>query len=337
MAYLLGRGTAVEWLRKNRDTALLQERFALPCTGLEGSRTRLTRHEDYLEGLTRPLQLIVWSRENRRPSAVATCHAMTTASGDYPAIRIKQGLFCSTPEFTFLQMASILDDECLRFLGMELCGRFGIADGKLFLRPQTCTPQMLLIESQNQKRMRGRRRALATAPLVHGGAASPMEIALSLILCEPIEHGGFGLQWPELNHTLPVSGRAREMWEDDHITPDLLWEKGKVIIEYDSDLHHSGLSRIARDAKRRDVLVELGYRVITVASEHMSRPPELERIAGIIASCLGEMPPSVSPDTRTRQIAFQGRIRGIATSHEALLAIPTPVKQPQREWHVRKR
>ena len=66
MAYLLGFGSAVEWLRQNHDTERMMRRLNVPYSRLEGSRTRLERHEQYLATLTRPLQLIVFGRENRR-------------------------------------------------------------------------------------------------------------------------------------------------------------------------------------------------------------------------------------------------------------------------------
>jgi hypothetical protein len=81
------------------------------------------------------------------------------------------------------------------------------------------------------------------------------------------EQGGFGLPWPTFNEAQPVNGRARRLWVSDFIAPDLLWKDAKLCIEYDSDTHHSGSERIARDASRRDVLEELGLRVVTVTSE----------------------------------------------------------------------
>lgn len=335
MSYLLGYGTAVEWLRQNRATDRLDTIYGVPYSRLEGNRTHLTRHSSHLASLTRPLQLIVLGRENRRRSAEADCHALTTPDGRYPGISIARGLFCSSPGFTFVQMATLLDEERLRFLGMELCGRFGIgSDEKLFLRPQTRTPEDLVQRAQNLPRMQGRRKALAVAPTIIPGAASPMEIALTLMLCAETDQGGYGFCTPVLNHPLPVIGTARKLWDGDSITPDLLWEDAKLILEYDSDLYHSGSARIARDACRRDVLTELGYRVVTVTGEHLASSQQVERIASIVAECLGTPLARADDELWTRRAAFQSRMRHLGTHPEELMSLPQQ-RTTKRNWHPR--
>ena len=323
MAFLLGWSTAVEWLRQNHDMGLLAHRYELPLLSIEASLRRLKHHAAQMANLTRPICLVASTREGRRTSREVATRLFTTPTGEYPAVRIDAGLFCSGPELAFLQMASILDEESLRFLGMELCGRYGIdAGGRLFERTQTCTPEMLLETALSMTTVRGRKRARTVAPLVWGGAASPMEAALALILGSSPEQGGYGIMAPELNRQLTVSGKARDLWDDDFITPDLLWEAGRVVIEYDSDLHHTASKRIARDSRRRDVLAELGYRVVTVTTEHMRSPRELDRIAGIVAGCLGQKLPSCSEEDWSRRTSFQLRMRRLATHPELLAGLP---------------
>ena len=337
MAYLLGKGTAVEWLRLAVPSALATQ-YVLPLLSLEGSRTRLQRHPRLLDDLTTPLHLIVATRENRRPSAQAICHLLVSPTDNYPCVRVERGVFCSTPAFTFLQMATELDDTALLFLGMELCGRYGIdRAGKVFLRPQTCTPGDLITLANEMRRVRGRPQALEVAPRIIGNSASPMESALTLILSRPLEEGGFGLPAPELNKDLPVEGRARELWDDDYIAPDLLWEDAKLAIEYDSDLHHSSGHRRARDASRRDVLVELGYRVVSVTAEHMRTPQMLDRLASIVASQLGVGLATCDEQTWGTRVAFQLRMRELAEHPERLLGFSDVDRTPKRAWHVRQR
>lgn len=329
MAYLLGRGTAVEWLRRNRNLAIVRQPWTVPYSLLEGSRTRLERVRPRLEGLSVPYQLIVWTREERRRTALTQSHVLNLREGHYPALHITDELFVSTPEFTFLQMSSVLDDEHLLFLGCELCGRYGIRDGKVFMREQTCAPQYLLAFAEQTPRIRGRKRAIMVAPSVLGGAGSPMEAALALVLHAPREQGGFGLEAPELNRQILVKGNARRLWQGDFITPDMLWDKAKLVIEYDSDLHHTARHRIASDARRRDVLVELGYRVVTVTTEHMQSIWEIERIAGIVARALGTSI-EAADDERGARASLLARMRYLATHPEELSAIPK--KASARSW-----
>jgi len=336
MAYLLGYGTAVEWLRMNRDVSLLLTRYELPFLSLEASRRRLQRHVQQTEHLTKPLHLVVSLRDSRRPSAEAVCHLLKTPDGTYPAVRLDRGIFASGPELAFLQMANVLDEETLRFLGMELCGRYGIGlDGKVFRRLQTAKPEELLLTAQTMAGARGHRRAATVATRVWGGAGSPMEAALALILCSDPELGGFGLPAPELNKPLPVTGDTRDDWGDDFITPDLLWEAGKVAIEYDSELHHTASHRISVDASRRDVLVDLGYRVITVTTEHMRKPKELARIAGIVARQLGIELVPCDDEEWTRRVQYQLRMRRLAEHPEVLLGFSKEKRTAHQSWHVR--
>lgn len=337
MAYLLGKGTAVEWLRKATNSDL-GEQFVLPLLSLEGSRTKLQRHPKLLEHLTLPLHLIVATRENRRPSGQAVCHLLVSPTDYYPCLRVERGVFCSSPAFTFLQMATVLDREALLMLGMELCGRFGInAEGNVFLRRQICAPVELLGLAQKMRRVRGRPQVLALAPSLVGNSASPMESALTLILSQPFEQGGFGLPAPELNKAIPVTGRVRALWDDDFISPDLLWESAKLAIEYDSDLHHASGHRRARDSSRRDVLVELGYRVVSVTAEHLRIPRELERIAGIVAHELGLKLRECDDEDWNRRVDFQLRVRNYAENPDLLCALGGELPSNVRDWHVRQR
>ena len=61
MSYLLGRGSAVEWLRQNRNMRIVlpEARWSVPYPLLEGSRTRLKEYLPMLSGLTLPIQLVV--------------------------------------------------------------------------------------------------------------------------------------------------------------------------------------------------------------------------------------------------------------------------------------
>ena len=58
-------------------------------------------------------------------------------------------------------------------------------------------------------------------------------------------------------------------------------------MEYDSDAFHTGSARIAADAKRRNSLSYLGYRVITVGRQQMKSEAALNMVAVQIAKQLG--------------------------------------------------
>lgn len=321
MAFLLGERSAVEWFRMQRGLAASTTRWALPYLSLEASRARLERHLSRLEqeGLAPPYSLIVSMRDMRRSSAISTSRLMTTASGAFLGLRIDKGLYASPPEAVLPQVMGHMDMERITVLAFELCGRFGIRDGRVFLRESTCTREMVLRQLDEARHVRGRRVALAALGQVREGAGSPMEAVLAMALCAPVKWGGFDLPWPELNRSLPVAGKAAALWDDDFITPDLLWEDAHLCIEYDSDENHTASEKIAIDAARRDVLEEMGYRVVTVTTRHLQGAREVERIARIVAGQLGAGEFDGSAVARASRAGFLERLRRYATSLDALL------------------
>ncbi len=228
-------------------------------------------------------------------------------------------MFCAAPELVFLQMANVLDEERLQFLGFELCGRYGIVGGKSRLCDQICTSDIISLFLDDCAGVHGSKKAARVVRSVLGGAASPMEAALAVCLVSPREVGGFGLPEPKLNHPLPVRGSTRKLWGTNYITPDLLWESAKLAIEYDSDEEHAAEKRITHDSVRRIVLEELGYRVLSVTNGMFSDPIQLERIAGVVASVLGLNLPEAVDEEWVREVSFQKRIRDLAMHPERLL------------------
>lgn len=307
MAFLLGYGSALEWLRMADDEQLSTQVFGLSPLSLESGKLRLNRYLKRLSTLTQPLQLVVAFSANRRPSAVACCHAVSLPYEDYHGLRITRGLYCSTPALTFLQMASVLDEVSLRMLGFELCGRYGYdAAGNLFERQQHCTPQLLTGRAEAVPRVRGRRKALAAATEVLGGAASPAVAALAIILTGDPTRGGFGLPAPELNHSLTVREAGGMSLSDNQITPDLLWESHGLAIE------------CCDDHRRADSLKKMGFTVIS-APDCLENAESLELLANKIAKQLGCTLPNVDAAVAQRRAELQQQLLRIVHNPSELL------------------
>ncbi|MBQ9057771.1 MAG: DUF559 domain-containing protein [Atopobiaceae bacterium] len=175
---------------------------------------------------------------------------------------------------------------------------------------------------------------MAIARQVVEGSASPMESALTLILCAPQSWGGFGLPQPQLNKSIPVDKSIRHLWSEEYITPDLLWESAKLVLEYDSTQHHTTSRQLARDASRRDIFQQMGFRVISVTGFHMSRPLELERVATLIAQHLEIDAPRIDIEQWNDRMSFTAHMLTLATQPEKLLALPRP-KNVKRNWSSR--
>lgn len=109
---------------------------------------------------------------------------------------------------------------------------------------------------------RGLRRLRAVLPLVDGGAASPKETWLRLLLIDD------GLPVPATQ--IPVVHNWRTVG-----VLDMGWEEVKVAVEYDGDHHRSDRRQYVHDQWRLRKLAELGWVVVQVISE--DRPEDVLR------------------------------------------------------------
>ncbi|CDO87336.1 hypothetical protein [Mycobacterium triplex] len=107
---------------------------------------------------------------------------------------------------------------------------------------------------------RGVRRLGEVLPLVDGGAASPKESWLRLLLVD----AGF----PKPATQIPVNCDWRLLG-----VLDMGWEDYMVALEYDGDQHRTDRRQFVKDISRLDKLQDLGWIVIRVVAEH--RPEDI--------------------------------------------------------------
>jgi hypothetical protein len=101
---------------------------------------------------------------------------------------------------------------------------------------------------------RGSRRLGAVLPLVDGGAASPKETWLRLLLIDA------GLPMPTTQ--IPLFDGYRPI-----AFLDMGWEEFKVAAEYDGDQHRSDRRQYVKDIRRHETVDRLGWYVVRVVSE----------------------------------------------------------------------
>ena len=107
---------------------------------------------------------------------------------------------------------------------------------------------------------RGLRRLAEVLPLVDGGAASPKESWLRLLLIDA------GLPKPRTQ--IPVNDGWRLLG-----LLDLGWEDYMVAVEYDGDQHRMDRRQFVKDIGRLAKFADLGWIVIRVVAEH--RPDDI--------------------------------------------------------------
>ncbi|SBS70770.1 conserved hypothetical protein [uncultured Mycobacterium sp.] len=116
--------------------------------------------------------------------------------------------------------------------------------------------------AQRHSGARGVRQLKAVLPLVDGGAASPKETWLRMLLVE----AGFPIPTTQI----PVMDGWRLL-----AVLDMGWEDLKIAVEYDGDHHRTIRAQYVKDRKRLRRLEQLGWIVIQVIAE--DRAEDIER------------------------------------------------------------
>lgn len=202
------------------------------------------------------------------------------------------------PEYLFLQMAETMSFIDLLMLGFELCGTyFGGQATNTFNDSAVPLPRhkpftkaskiKRFLDSDVASQTKGTKRAKQAAKFLLDNSYSPRESALALMLTLPRRLGGYALPRPLLNQRINIPRNNSQLTHNDHFRCDLFWPKENLAIEYDSDLHHTGARKIAKDASRRDALALLGIQVITVTNKQFASMKEMDKVAHAVAKILG--------------------------------------------------
>ena len=219
-------------------------------------------------------------------------------------VKVIDGLYVSSPEMCFFQMAAELSLVKKIELGFEFCGTYSLLiPGFEYQNPEvekrgfgnrnnaiTSKKKLEALLARMVGRC-GQRPHTKTLRYLIDGSASPMETVLTMLLTLPHKYGGYGLPLPELNkpRVSRVSDRksTRNNVLNKSLRCDLEWPAANVAVEYDSDTYHTGPQRIAKDSIRRNQLTTSGKRIITVTKDQVYDETEFDTVARQIAENLG--------------------------------------------------
>lgn len=200
------------------------------------------------------------------------------------------GVHVVSPELCFVQMCNSLSFVEALELGMELCGTYalrakGEEDGVQRNHP-LINAGMLPRRLESWEGLKGLQLARKASKYLVSGSASPMETKLYLLLCLPLQYGGYNLGRPELNPELDLTPAEMEIVRTTKAKPDLLWRQQKLIIEYDGRQHEEE-QQSRHDALRETILEGRGYTVRRVKRHQLYNPLAFNSFAASIASFLG--------------------------------------------------
>jgi hypothetical protein len=234
-----------------------------------------SRHEltlrDRIEGAW------LWSRRRAVIAGIAASALHGTAWVD-DDIRIEVIWNCTRlPAGVIARDETVADDEVTRVAGLPVTtvARTAYDLGRHLPREQAlarldalmhATPfsvEDVLLLAKRYPGARGLRRLRAALPLVEGGAESPKETWLRLLLLIDAGLPTPTTQIPVLDGYWPVA------------FVDMGWEKYKVAVEYDGDQHRSDRRRYVKDQRRLRKLEAMGWIVIRVIAE--DKPDDVVR------------------------------------------------------------
>ena len=172
--------------------------------------------------------------------------------------------FITSPEFTYLQIASKLDFIGTILAGSALCSDYFLnqnGHGGVSQRQNGPLTNRAAIAKflDTQGRKRGIIPAKRALQHIVEKARSPREASLALLLCLPYNLGGFNLGTVELNRPIELENRYGEkITRIPDLTIQLKDKRQKhamVLLDYDPAATHSGGQKIMRDLDRENELV----------------------------------------------------------------------------------
>ena len=232
-----------------------------------------------------PVHVFVPSHALVRRSKQVLAHEWSGPYPDRSFVCLAPGLFVESPALCLMHSAGRLGLAQLVLCIDQLCGAYRLVAGEIRPREPLVALDDLGAYARTAQGMRGIklfRRALRYAC---AGAASPREAALAAFLRLPVSLGGCGLAPCALNEPVLFDSDGRPVRYG-----DVVWALVKLILEYDSELFHTGGEKIGRDAARRTELEAAGWRVVTLTNWQLAHEDELFQVIDLLRAQLGAEP-----------------------------------------------
>lgn len=267
---------------------------------LPKAKEKVTReHADYAEKVftsflgeekgSDVLHLLVYPYENRFRSKNICCHALKLPDRSF--IKLGDGVFLSTPEALFLQMASQCSFWELIELGYELCGIYSVdthevaTSNKGFVSCSSATKvKHLEFYLDRCKNIPGYRKAKSALRFIVDNSASPMESAVAMMLFVSQHHGGYGLPLAQMNYRIDIPTHLKTYAK--YRICDFYWPEYKVALEYDSSAFHKSNQQKISDSIRRNDLFNAGITVLSLSSKQFWQLPLFDKQVSVLEKYL---------------------------------------------------
>ena len=263
----------------------------------------------------RPIDVLIFDEGERRRSKGIRCHTWKTVLPPNAFFSMR-GMYVSSPEFVFMQMANELTVAQLIALGCELCGSYvllprGITHpGALDELPKRLSPltsvDKLTEFVESLGKANGKAKAKRALRHVVDGSRSPMETMVYMLLCLPPMLGGYGLPKPVMNAEIELDADARAMALRRKCYGDLCWPEARppLDIEYHGEVHVGG-AQMKSDVGRELAIEHMGWRVITITSPQVFDAERFDTLASDVATALRKRLASTVAKSSSRRDALR--------------------------------
>ncbi|MBQ6453414.1 MAG: hypothetical protein IJJ14_03545 [Coriobacteriales bacterium] len=302
----------------------------VPCSVPRGYRLQLSAAEIPGLALTMPLHVLIAGQEQRRSDPLR-CHILEKL----PPKSLRQvgnGIYVVCPELAFMQLAaaSARDERELIVRGTQLCSQYSLdstkENGLRPHAPHSSTKAIADFAAANPG-LRGAHRAFQLGKRLLDGSRSPMEGKLGLTMGLPHRLGGYSEADFEMNGIVQLSNKGEAMLRRPSCECDLIWRKLGIVLEYDSDQHHSRQPDLKRDTRRREALRVSGLDVTVVTGDLFNSYTWMDELARRIMKARTGRFRAWPDDFRLRQSALRRALLAFDSQRPAELPRKTRGKR----------
>lgn len=190
------------------------------------------------------------------------------------------------PELCFLLAARFADILELIYIGNLLCSQFyfsyanslsSLVERKTVLT----TPNKIQTYINSMQNTPGKSLALRAVKYLSSNALSPRECMLAMFFRLPKRLGGLGITNITLNKPMQLIDPLSTNWIQ--LRPDFLLHNEKngksLILEYNSDEHHSAQIPLFKDIRRQDTFTANGYQMLSIKTSDCYFLEQMQDIA----------------------------------------------------------
>lgn len=274
MPILLSHSTALERLRSVPPSVRAGLGVSRPfALNRENADYRMAKNVDYgaLGIERRPIELLIGPGVKEAQSSSLKTHRFGVAELPPRSVRFyNEGVFASTPQLIFVELARDLDEVDAVVLGFELCGgysHFAHRISGFYEREPPTDKDAIGRLVEDLAGLRGLTRVRRALDLVQPGSRSPMETLVACALSFPVDMGGLGFAPPQLNHLVELDRVASSIAGTSCCYVDLAWPEAKLGVEYNGGDFHLDP---AKDRRRIEALDRMGWSIATFEARDMA-------------------------------------------------------------------